>query len=176
MTGEQAMRPEVALSAPPPGEPSRAGRMSAWLLAAVGVLGLGISAYLTHLHYSGGVPLCSTGGIVNCAAVTSSSYSVVPGTGLPVTVPGMVWFIVSGVLAAMSLRCLHHGVAEPRWLRPAHMLWAAGGLLAVLYLVYAEVVRLHSICEWCTAVHALVFVSLLATLARLQRRGPAAGP
>ena len=38
-----------------------------------------------------------------------SQYSVVPGTSIPVTVPGMVWFIVSGALALISIRCAGAG-------------------------------------------------------------------
>jgi uncharacterized membrane protein len=41
-------------------------------------------------------------------------------------------------------------------------------MLSVLYLVWAELVPLHEICEWCTGVHILVFLSLLVTVTRLQ--------
>ena len=143
----------------------------AWFLLAVGVIGLGISVYLTTLHYAGVAPLCSSGGLVNCEGVLKSQYSVVPGTSIPVTVPGMVWFIVSGALALISIRCAGQGSAEPRWLRPGHLIWAVLGLVSVLYFVYDELVQLHELCEWCTSVHVLVFLSLLVTLGRLQSGG-----
>ena len=146
----------------------RSADAGAWFLLAVGVIGLGLSAYLTTLHYAGIAPLCTTGGVVNCGSVLTSSYSVVPGTSIPVTVPGMIWFIVSGALAITSVRCARRGLAEPWWLRPGHVVWAVLGLISVLYFVYAEVVQLHKLCEWCTGVHVLVFLSLLVTLARLQ--------
>jgi len=38
----------------------------------------------------------------------------------------------------------------------------------VFYLVYAEIVRLRKIREWCTAVHVLILVSFLLALYRLQ--------
>lgn len=54
------------------------------------------------------------------------------------------------------------------WLRSGHAVWAGLGMLSVLYLVWAELVPLHEICEWCTGVHILVFLSLLVTVTRLQ--------
>jgi uncharacterized membrane protein len=152
------------------GQPRGAG-LGAWFLLAVGVIGLGISVYLTTLHYAGVAPVCTNGGFVNCEGVLKSQYSFVPGTSIPVTVPGMVWFIVSGALAAIAIRCARRGLPEPSWLRPVHVLWAALGLVSVLYFVWAELVQLHELCEWCTSVHVLVFLCLLAALARVQTGG-----
>jgi uncharacterized membrane protein len=112
-------------------------------------------------------------GFVNCQAVTSSIYSVVPGTSIPVTVPGMIWFIVSGALAIAAIRCAGSGLAEPAWLRPGQAIWSGVGMLSVLYFIWAEVVPLHELCEWCTGVHILVFLSLLIAVARLQTGAPA---
>jgi hypothetical protein len=56
-------------------------------------------------------------------------------------------------------------------LRQAHLLWSALGMLFVLYLVYAEIVALHSLCEWCTVVHLLTFATFLLALNRWQQRG-----
>jgi uncharacterized membrane protein len=155
------------LARPDLGERRPAG-IGPWALIVFAVVGLGISVFLTTLHYAGVAPICTIGGPVNCAAVLKSSYSVVPGTSIPVTVPGMIWFIVSGALAIAAVRCARSGLAEPRWLRPGHAVWAGLGMASVLYFVWAEVVQLHEICEWCTGVHILVFLSLLVTVARLQ--------
>lgn len=48
----------------------------------------GIAIYLTTVHYAQVPLLCSAQGVVNCELVTSSGYSVVPGTALPITLPG----------------------------------------------------------------------------------------
>jgi uncharacterized membrane protein len=157
------------------GPPPRSPDWSAWALIGTGFVGMGIAAYLTTLHYAGGVPLCASGGAFDCASVVSSAYSSVPGTPLPITVPGMLWFLVSGGLAAWSLRTRRQGALEPIWLRPVHALWGAAGLVFVLYLVYTELVLLHRICEWCTAVHVAVFVSLLLALGRLRPARAGAG-
>ncbi len=131
--------------------------------------GFGISVYLTVVHYAHVPLVCTTGGVVSCAAVTSSPYSVVPGTSVPITIPGMLWFVIVGVLATIGLRSAYHGKPEPGWLRPTCALWGLAGLVVVLGLVYAEIVLLHRICEWCTAVHALTLLVFLTALGRLGR-------
>ena len=142
--------------------------LSALVLLGTAVAGVGILAYLTAVHYAA-VPLaCPSGAVVNCAAVLTSSYSVVPGTAIPVTVPGLVWFVVSGALAADAIRRQRSGHAEPAWQRPAQVVWAVAALIVVLYLVSAEI-TLRALCEWCTALHVLVLVTLLTAIARWQR-------
>lgn len=151
-------------------------------LIAMAVLGIGISVYLTTVHYAKVPLVCNTTGIIDCAAVTSSKYSLVPGTTIPITVPGLLWFLASGALAAVALAALVRGEAEPERLRLAHAIWGALGMIFVLYLVFAEIVLLHRICEWCTVVHILTLLTFLIVLNRLQRalRGedvePAPGP
>ena len=54
---------------------------------ALGVVGLGISIYLTTIHYTHTAPVCTVTGIINCASVLKSSYSVIPGTSIPITIP-----------------------------------------------------------------------------------------
>lgn len=140
-------------------------------MLVMAVAGIAIAAYLTTVHYAKIPLVCSTGGAINCAAVTSSRFSVVPGTQLPITIPGMLWFVVSGALAVVALAAARRGQEEPERLRLAHMLWGAAGLLFVLYLVYAEIVQLHQFCEWCTAIHLLTLFTFLIALARWQREG-----
>jgi uncharacterized membrane protein len=142
-----------------------AGAVAMVLMA---LAGLGISIYLTIIHYAKIPPACVTNSIINCAAVTSSVYSVVPGTSVPITIPGMLWFVLSGGLAGVALVSAWRGTPEPPRLRATHALWGALGLVFVLYLVYAEIVRLQRICEWCTVVHVLTLATFLVALARLQ--------
>ncbi|MGH7722126.1 MAG: vitamin K epoxide reductase family protein [Candidatus Dormibacteria bacterium] len=141
-------------------------RRAGGALCTVGlaIIGVGVASYLTAVHYAGIPLVCSSSGVVDCAAVTGSAYSVVPGTSLPITIPGILWFVVSGALAGLAALRVHD---EPGWLRPLHAGWALLGLLAALYLVYVEVVRLHRLCEWCTAVHVLILLTFVIALARL---------
>ena len=141
----------------------QAGRQ--WLLLALALVGAGIAIYLTSVHYAQAPLLCSSQGVVNCERVTSSSYSVVPGTTLPITIPGLLWFVLSAVLAIGALR------QGKRWISTAQLVWGVLGMLAVLYLVYVELVILHTICAWCTAVHVIVFISLLVTIIERYLKG-----
>lgn len=141
-------------------------------LLVMALVGLGISIYLTVVHYQGlGVAFCSTTGIVNCNKVTSSGNSVLFGSNIPITIPGMLWFVVSGALAVVGLVAIWRNRREPARLRLAHLLWGGVGLVFVLYLVYAEIVLLHSLCEWCTVVHLLTLATFLVALNRWQQRG-----
>jgi uncharacterized membrane protein len=142
------------------------GRTLAWQ-AGLGALGLVISAYLTATHYfAEQVPLaCSTGGIVDCEQVTNSAESMVG--PLPVAVLGLVWF--AGFLLLVALR----GTRTTDQLVTFQVVWAVLGLLAVFYLVYAELFLIGALCLWCTAIHAIVVAVFLMTLWEATAPGPA---
>ncbi|HEY7850084.1 MAG TPA: vitamin K epoxide reductase family protein [Ktedonobacterales bacterium] len=140
-------------------------------IALMGLVGLGISIYLTVVHYDAKVSLvCTSGGVVNCQQVTSSAWSVLPATSIPVTIPGMLWFVVSGGLALWALLALARGEMEPERARVAQLVWSGLGLAFVLYLVFAEIALVQRLCEWCTAVHLLTLATFLIALVRWQRR------
>jgi uncharacterized membrane protein len=124
----------------------------------VSVVGLAIAGYLTYEHYTGSNTLaCSDKGIVNCLAVTTSSYSKV--AGIPVAVLGLVFFAAMLILQLPAV-----------WRRPDHAIrkvrmgWAIVGLGTVVYLLYTELFRIDAICLWCTAVHVLTFVVFVSTV------------
>jgi len=139
----------------------------AWAAAIASIAGVGVSAYLTAVHYSAPL-ICATGSLVNCEVVISSRYGELGPTGIPTAAAGLAWFLGSLGLAAAQLR-------RPgrRRLLLLHRIWAAAGILSVLALVYIEVVLLGLICAWCTVAHVLVLVILLMLLAV---RAPAPGP
>jgi uncharacterized membrane protein len=140
-------------------------------LTAIAPAGTAIALYLTATH-ANAVPLvCSINAVVNCASVTHSSYSVIPGTSIPISILGVAWFLVSGLLSSIALRAATRGIAEPSWLRAAHLVWAGPALVFVLYLVYVEIVVLHQICEWCTVVHLLVAATFVLAVRRVQQAG-----
>jgi uncharacterized membrane protein len=133
-------------------------RLQALALAA-GLAGLGISIYLTVVHYST-IPLaCPANALINCEQVVTSPYGVIGGSVIPTSAAGIVWFAVSALLAAGLLA----GRAQ---LARAQLGWAAIGLVTVLGLVYIEIVRLGAVCIWCSAAHALVLLIFLIALPR----------
>ena len=133
-------------------------------LFVLSLLGVAISIYLTSVHYENVPLVCSTTGLVDCASVLSSPYSVVPGTTIPITVPGLAWCLVSAALAFTAWRIW----PERRSLRIAEFAWMLVGMVTVLYLVYVELVRLHKICAWCTGLHVIILVMFLITVVNLQ--------
>src|SRR6266568_8562706 len=132
------------------------------LLFLLSVLGIGIAIYLTAEHYQKVPLVCSNIGIVDCARVLSSRYSVVPGTTIPITIPGLLWCIVSAALAFSAWRIW----PQKRIVLTAELLWMALGLLSVFYLIYVEIVLLSTICVWCTAFHIILLVMFI--IAALQ--------
>ena len=132
-------------------------------LAASAGAGMAISIYLTYTHFQPAALACSAGSVVDCATVTSSRWSVIPGTQAPVALLGLAFFAVSLALVVPALQG-HDGL----WLRMLHLAWSTGALAFVIYLVYAELVLVHRICEWCSAVHLLVVATFLLSAIRLQ--------
>jgi uncharacterized membrane protein len=122
------------------------------------VAGLGVAGYLTYEHYTGSSSLvCSDKGIVNCLAVTTSTYSRV--AGVPVAVLGLIFFVVMLVLQLPAM----WNRPEPI-IRQARLAWAVVGLVTVVYLLFAELFEIDAICLWCTAVHVLTFVVFVSTV------------
>jgi uncharacterized membrane protein len=129
----------------------------AWT-AGLGLLGLGISAYLALTHYfAAQVPLaCATGGVVDCELVTRSAESMIG--PVPVSVLGLVWF---GAFLALLL--IGRQRRQPKLLL-GQLAWSGVGLLSVFYLVYTELYVIGAMCVWCTAVHGIVAALFMISL------------
>ncbi len=123
---------------------------------------MAVAAYLTVAHYSGAALVCTQTAGIDCDAVTTSSYALVPGTGIPISLAGMGWFVVTGAIALLALR------GDAAWLRPTLLAWSIAGVLVVLYLVNAELAVIHAICEWCTVLHVLIVATFFIALARMR--------
>lgn len=116
------------------------------------VAGVGVAAYLTYAHYTTAKVLaCSDKGLVNCAKVTTSSYSRI--AGIPVADAGLAFFVVMVALCSPW-------AWRSSWLvlRYARLISASAGVVLVLWLLYAELFRLNAICLYCTAVHVITLL------------------
>jgi uncharacterized membrane protein len=115
--------------------------------------GLGVSVYLTVAHYtSSSILACSDNGLVNCAAVTTSSESMVFGV-FPVAVLGLAFYVF---MAAVTSPWAWRATWPPlSWARFGSVIV---GMLFVLYLIYTELFTLDAICLWCTSVHVITFL------------------
>lgn len=125
---------------------------------ALCVAGLAVSGYLTYEHFTTSSTLaCPQTGTFDCRQVTTSAQSKL--LGIPVAVLGVAYF--AGMLLLVALGAVRAGDRRITALRLAG---AAGGVVFVLYLVYAELFIIDKICMWCTVVHA-VTVALFAVIA-----------
>src|SRR5579875_2749453 len=120
------------------------------LALGLGVLGLGVSAYLTAQSFDDRIPLsCPSTGVIDCGKVITSTYSHI--MGVPVALLGALWFVAILILVYFDLK----SVLLPFW---------------TLGLVFTEVFLIHSICVYCTAVHVTV-VALGYPAAKLSLSG-----
>ena len=131
-----------------------------WLQITTLVLalaGLGVSIYLTIAHFTeSALAGCSESGLVNCTKVTTSPESYV--FGIPVAVLGLAFFVFA--VAIMSPWAWQSARREVHLARIASMVVGIG---FVLYLVYAELFIIGSICVYCTSVHVITFVLFVLT-------------
>jgi uncharacterized membrane protein len=119
-------------------------------IAALALLGLGISAYLTWVHYAGIDPVCT--GISDCERVQSSDYAEL--VGIPVAVIGVVGY--AAILASLRARVDVTALL-------AYLAVAFSG-----YLTWAELFRIEAICQWCVVSAIASFaIAVLATVRAL---------
>lgn len=131
-------------------------------LVVTGLAAAAISLYLTIVHYGGAELVCVPGAFVDCNAVTTSSYSLIPFSDIPIALASVGWSLASAGGGALALW------RDPRWLRPAHVAWAGAAVLYVLYLINAEIAVIGRICEWCTALHVLIVATFFLALSRMR--------
>jgi uncharacterized membrane protein len=148
----------------------RGSEVPRWILATtlgLSLLAVGLTAYLTVTHYTDPTGLaCPATGIINCTAVTTSSWSVI--LGVPVALVGLLW-----ALAMAGLNSPWAWRARTKWLDAARLALSGAGAVMVLYLVYLELFRVDAICLWCTGVHittVALFAAVLAARASLATR------
>ena len=121
-------------------------------IAGAAVVGGAIAAYLTVVHYSHISPICTSGG---CEKVQQSSYAKVG--GIPVAVLGLVAYV--SVLLTAAVR----GV-------PAALVGAMIALAGTAfsgYLLWAQIARIHAICQWCVGNDVMIAVLAMLCVARV---------
>lgn len=137
----------------------RTPRWLAPVSLVLALIGMGLATYLTVEHFRGSQHLagCSVGGIVDCGAVTTSAESKI--LGVPVALLGLIYFVAAiGFLTPVAWR------SRNRLVRLVRLAGAIAGLGMVLWLVYAELGKIHKICEYCTGVH-IVTLALFVVIA-----------
>jgi uncharacterized membrane protein len=161
----RAKRQTATAAVPPePAAPAAASAPPLWFqLVSLGlaVLGFGVSAYETYAHFTGTqLAGCPTGGhgTFDCGAVITSPQSMVFGV-FPVAVLGLIFYAV--VIALMTPWAWRMQRREVGLLRLAAMIVGMG---FAMYLIYAEVVQIQQVCEYCTGVHVITFLLFSLTV------------
>jgi uncharacterized membrane protein len=132
------------------------------------LLALADSAYLTYAHFTtSALASCPTKGFIDCAAVTSSSYS--HPFGIPVVIPGDIWCV--GMLALCSPWGWR---AASVWVGRLRLAGSVAGVGMVLWLVWAELIKLRHLCEYCTGVHVLTVALFIVIVFATAMSAPAA--
>jgi uncharacterized membrane protein len=143
-------------------EPVRPAGPPLWLQIVTLVLalgGLGVSIYETWAHFNGSHLLgCTGNGTENCTKVITSPQSMVFGV-IPVAILGLAFYVFA--VAIMTPWAWQMKRREVAWLRLASMVVGVG---FVLYLVYAELYQIGSICLYCTSVHVITFLLFAITV------------
>ena len=122
------------------------------VIAGAAVVGGAIAAYLTVVHYSHISPICTSGG---CEKVQQSSYA--KAGGIPVAVLGLVAYVC--VLLTTAVRGVSAALAGA--------VIALAGTAFSGYLLWAQLARIHAICQWCVGNDMVITVLAVLCVARV---------
>ena len=156
--GAQHARPRRDVAPPPAPVPAGPPAWLRWTTFALAIAGLGVSAYLTYTHYTdSALAGCTeTSGVVNCGKVTTSPQSIV--FGIPVAVLGLAFYVfLAAIMSPLAWRSGRREIAMAR------LVSLVAGTGFVLYLLYAELFQIGSICLYCTTVHVITFLLFVLT-------------
>jgi vitamin-K-epoxide reductase (warfarin-sensitive) len=148
-----------------------------YLIVALALAGVVVSALALHVHYSNGVEPCDINSHWDCGTVNRSSYATVPGivwhlraarhpdamsgpaprTGFPVATAGILGYAAIALFACF----------RQRWLT---LLLAAGALGFALYLSHIEARVLEVWCLYCVISQSLIAVIFLLSLVTIFMR------
>jgi uncharacterized membrane protein len=133
------------------------------VLIALAVVGLGVAAYLTYVHYSGVKPACTAG--QSCLKVQTSQWSKL--AGIPVALIGLIGYI--GVLGSLL-------APDREELRLTTLGLTLIGFGFSAYLTYRELFSIHAVCEWCASSAVIMTLLLIGSIVRYLRGESWSGP
>jgi uncharacterized membrane protein len=126
------------------------------VMLVVAVLAIGLTAYLTYVHYSGIKPACTAG--QSCIKVQTSVWSKLD--GMPVALIGLLGYI--GIFLSLLVRD-----RDETRLATLGMTMAGFGFSA--YLTYREIFSIKAICEECVSSFILIAILLACSFVRYLR-------
>ena len=126
------------------------------IVGILAVVGLGIAGYLTYLHFAGGSPYCLAGGGGGCEQVQESDYAKV--AGVPVAVLGLAAYaalLVTTLVAGPTAAAAGAGIALT-------------GVVFSAWLLYAQLVLIEAVCQWCVSSDVVITMIAMAAVWRLR--------
>lgn len=123
------------------------------------IVGAGISAYLTYVHFNLDALVCAGGG---CEIVQQSQYSEI--MGVPIAVMGLLVFL--GVIALIIVR---ERMLDYAYLANAGIiLLLVSSLIYFAYLTYLEMNVIHAWCQWCVATSIVTLILFIVEIVRMR--------
>ena len=124
-----------------------------WLMASAGlaIAGVGVSGYLTLIHYDEAALICGVG---DCHTVQSSRYAEI--AGIPIAILGALMYATVLALAAFRWRRPDSSAAT---LTSVAFAVALSGVGYAAYLTWLEIAVIKAICQWCV-VSAILTVGI----------------
>lgn len=144
-------------------EASRARLAIRIAIPTLGLVGMGISGYLTHMHYRWAESICLPG--LDCNSVLFSPYAQV--WGLPVSLVGFLMYVF---LTASGLMVLCRQEGAPLVALGLYTL-ALSGMLYSVYLTYLEAFKIHAFCSWCLGSSLVITSILVLSIINLSASG-----
>jgi uncharacterized membrane protein len=127
-------------------------------LAVLALAGAGIAAYLTYSRYSGGDVFC-VAGAGGCETVQRSRYAEL--AGAPVAVLGLAAYLALLVTALVPGRTAAAAGAGI----------ALAGVAFSAWLLYAQVVLIEAVCQWCVASDVVMALAAVVAVLRVRSFG-----
>jgi uncharacterized membrane protein len=131
-------------------------------LAVLGIIGTGISGYLTYVHYRELNSICLFN--TNCDAALTSRYSTM--WGMPLSLFGSLLYVSLTVLSICSLR------VKSEWQNGLELgiyTFSLAGTIFSAYLYYLEIFEIHAFCTWCIGSSIVIVCMLVLSLFNLFR-------
>mgnify|MGYP001601084663 CR=1 FL=1 len=135
-------------------------------MSIVSILFIIISAYLLYLHYADVTSFCDISEGLSCDIVNKSRYSEFPpGSGIPVSLMGIITFIIVLITLKYIKKNKTFNVGnkkiDKKNLSRFLFYLMIISLLFSIYLVYAELFLILSLCILCVALDILIIIMLI---------------
>lgn len=144
------------------------------VLAALAMVGILISMYLTHVHLqvnSGAAgdyqSFCNFGESLNCEDVAASIYSQV--LGVPVSLWGLFGYII--LLAVMLLGALRPTIPHRLGFASFILAWGLAGLFVSGVLAFISFTKIGALCPFCIALYGLNLAILILGIKLVREEG-----